>query len=111
MRKGGLEFWRRMLLPEIESEIKSCPFVRPWLHAFAPSWCQNWCQSQSAQEIAFGSQIRDEPDRQNPLQVLSIMNQKLRASDRSVVSVCAEVADAEHDPRNGSRRCGYCLRF
>jgi hypothetical protein len=53
----------------------------------------------------------NDSDAELAIQVLSIMNQKLRASDRSVVSVCAEVADAEHDPRNGSRRCGYCLRF
>ncbi len=41
MRKGGFEFWRRMSLPGIGSEINTSTSVRPRLHVFAPSWFQN----------------------------------------------------------------------
>jgi len=54
VRKGGFEFWRRMSLPGIGSEINTSTSVRPRLHVFAPSWFQNWFQATRFQRAVCG---------------------------------------------------------
>ena len=58
MRKGGLEFCRRTLLPGIGSEIKCRTLVRQRLHVFAASWCQNWCQAECSGRAVRGGLSR-----------------------------------------------------
>jgi hypothetical protein len=55
VRKGGLDFRRRMPSPAFAFETSLSTFVRLRPHGFAPSWFQNWFQPHRSRPAAWGT--------------------------------------------------------